>query len=407
MQGADYFFNAISPTVSLTCVLGICPVFIGYKEKRPVLYTHKYLYYISVAFVLFYSFLLLQTISETRSKMMSNNFYQSNKVSNVGIAFEFFASVTYFYSTYFSCVLKADSLKNTIMKIHKVDVVLERMGQDLRYKQMIFYQLATQLPPLLTIIVNAYMQNQNIKREGFRPISLSTWFIFVFPVYVVNIFEYQFSYIVLLVHSRFAMLNSQLRKLKEHEGKVFQWKLEDAQLPETLRKVDTLMRMYDHLCDVACELSVNYTLPVVVILAFQYGIILFSIFYCYWMFTLKPYSALCWLIWALINITEVLHTSIACHLASVEASVTASVVHKLLLKSYHKEVMYKLMSFSRLLMHRRVKFTIWGMFPYDASLIFIIVGAAATYMTIMLQFQQASLPMTCKVSTVNNNSAIH
>uniref|UniRef100_A0A1Y1MXM8 Gustatory receptor n=1 Tax=Photinus pyralis TaxID=7054 RepID=A0A1Y1MXM8_PHOPY len=282
MAGAKHFFSAISPTVCLTCILGICPVFINYRGNA--LFTHKYLYCVSIGFVLFYSAVLVRTANETRKSILSNSYYNSNKVSNIGIAFEFFGCVTYFYSTHLACLFKANAMKNTIMKLYKVDLTLARFGQDLKYKRMVLYQLTTQLPPIVVMTLNAIVQSENIKREGFLPLSPLIWLLFVYPIAVVNIFENQFSYIVLFVHRRFLMLNEQLIKLDlvdQESNRVFHFKENNSELH--LRKIDTLMRMYDELCDVTQELSANYTLPIAIALVFQYSFLMFSIFYCYWM----------------------------------------------------------------------------------------------------------------------------
>ncbi|KAF5289692.1 hypothetical protein FQR65_LT11746 [Abscondita terminalis] len=162
------------------------------------------------------------------------------------------------------------------------------------------------------------------------------------------------------------------------------------------------MRIHDELCAISSKVSNNYTIPLGVNLVFQYGMCLFCLFYCYWMYSIKPFSSICWLAWGFIKMTEMVHISISCHLAVLRSRETGSIVHKLLLKPFQTEVGYKLIAFSKQLMHGKVEFTIWGLFPIDASLLYTMTSAAATYMIIMLQFQQSSLPMTCKANVANS-----
>ncbi|KAF5292299.1 hypothetical protein FQA39_LY03333 [Lamprigera yunnana] len=345
--------------------------------------------------------MLIIGINDARSKVMSNKYYKSNKVSSVGIGFMFTGGITFLYTIYISCISNAKIIKNSITKISEIDRILEKLDQDLKYVQSIIYQILTQFIPFVIIFMNAMMQTQNIRRERFQPLSTATLFVFVYPAVVINVFQNHYAYTILLVKQRFAMINEQLMNINLSiypNKKISIIKELEMHSKISVRKIGILMKVHDDLCDITEEISKTHTLPITVNLAIQYGTILFTVFYCYWMFSLMPNSSISWMVWSFLKMSEVLHVSISSHLTSLHAKFTSTVVHKLLLKTIHSEVKNKLINFSNQLMFRDVKFTIWGMFTMDATLLFTMITAAASYITIMIQFQQASLPVTCKTA---------
>jgi gustatory receptor len=99
--------------------------------------------------------------------------------------------------------------------------------------------------------------------------------------------------------------------------------------------------------------------------------------------TLEVASSLCWVT---LNLVRVLSITSSCFAASDEARRTATVVHKLLLRqTLPGDVSTELQLFSIQLLNNKVEFSAGGFFPVNLSLVYSMVGAATTYIIILLQ----------------------
>jgi gustatory receptor len=99
---------------------------------------------------------------------------------------------------------------------------------------------------------------------------------------------------------------------------------------------------------------------------------------------LEVASSLCWVTQ---NMVRALAITASCFSASDEARRTGTVVHKLLLRQRLKgDTSAELQLFSSQLMSNKVEFTAAGFFTVNLSLVYSMVGAATTYIIILLQF---------------------
>ena len=75
-------------------------------------------------------------------------------------------------------------------------------------------------------------------------------------------------------------------------------------------------------------------------------------------------------------------------MAGEEARRTGPVVHKLLLRqTLLRDISTELQLFSIQLLSNKVEFSAAGFFPVNLSLVYSMVGAATTYIIILLQFK--------------------
>jgi hypothetical protein len=92
------------------------------------------------------------------------------------------------------------------------------------------------------------------------------------------------------------------------------------------------------------------------------------------------------LVWGAINLTKLVAVTVSCHGATQKANHTAVLLHRILLvRPLHPEVKAELQMFSQHLLHRKLQFSPCGLFPIDCTLLFSLAGAATTYLIILLQ----------------------
>jgi len=95
--------------------------------------------------------------------------------------------------------------------------------------------------------------------------------------------------------------------------------------------------------------------------------------------------SLCWITQTLVRILSI---TASCSAAGEEARRTGTVVHKLLLRqSLLRDTSTELQLFSIQLLSNKVEFSAAGFFPVNLSLAYSMVGAATTYIIILLQFK--------------------
>jgi len=100
---------------------------------------------------------------------------------------------------------------------------------------------------------------------------------------------------------------------------------------------------------------------------------------------LEVASSLCWVIQTLFRILSI---TASCSAAGEEARRTGTVVHRLLLRqSLLRDTSTELQLFSVQLLSNKVEFSAGGFFPVNLSLAYSMVGAATTYIIILLQFK--------------------
>jgi gustatory receptor len=94
----------------------------------------------------------------------------------------------------------------------------------------------------------------------------------------------------------------------------------------------------------------------------------------------------CTLSWVTQNLVSILSITASCFAAGDEARRTGTVVHKLLLRqTLLGDTLTELQLFSMQLLSNKVEFSAGGFFPVNLSLVYSMVGAATTYIIILLQ----------------------
>lgn len=264
------FYCSIFPSAFIALLMGFSPMFIKSVNNRYSLQTSKYLYIINITYQVVFTLLILRTINDSQKSVMSNNYYQKNRVSNIGIAFVFVGGVSSFYTIYIFGFAKTESIKCTINRFADVDKTLQKLGLTMGYLKSFMYQCITQVFIIIFVSTISALQRENIHREHLREISLITWILLIYPVVLIAVLQNHFSCTVLLIYYRFKLINKLLRNMNTKSTIV-------------LNKVKILQKVHAELCEISFLTCINYNVQTLVNLVVQYGICLFALFYSYWM----------------------------------------------------------------------------------------------------------------------------
>lgn len=172
------------------------------------------------------------------------------------------------------------------------------------------------------------------------------------------------------------------------------------QISEEVSRVNTLRQAYSDLYDITELINKIYGYRILLEIAYNFVSLVSYLYYALEVLTkdkntgdrngrdessimLQVTSSLCWVTQ---NMVRVLAVSASCFAACDEARRTGSVVHKLLLRQRLKgDTSAELQLFWSQLMSNKVEFTAAGFFTVNLSLVYSMVGAATTYIIILIQ----------------------
>jgi hypothetical protein len=170
--------------------------------------------------------------------------------------------------------------------------------------------------------------------------------------------------------------------------------------PDEVSRIHTLRQTYSDLYDITESINGIYGYQITLELAYDFVSFVSFLYYALEVtsnvkntedrnlrgedrIVLEVACSLCWVTLTLVRILSITASSFA---AGDEARRTATVVHKLLLRqSLLRDTSTELQLFSIQLLHNKVEFSAGGFFPVNLSLVYSMMGAATTYIIILIQ----------------------
>ena len=165
--------------------------------------------------------------------------------------------------------------------------------------------------------------------------------------------------------------------------------------PDEVTRIHTLRQTYSDLYDITESINGIYGYHITLELAYDFVTFVSCLYYATELISnargigdgnlLRVASNLCWVTQTFVRILSITSSSFA---AGEEARRTGTVVHKLLLRqSLLRDTSAELQLFSVQLLNNKVEFSAGGFFPVNLSLAYSMVGAATTYIIILIQFK--------------------
>ena len=166
-------------------------------------------------------------------------------------------------------------------------------------------------------------------------------------------------------------------------------------VPDEVSRIHTLRQTYSDLYDITESINGIYGYNITFELAYDFVTFVSCLYYATELISnirnigdgnlLRVASNFCWVIQAFVRILSITSSSFA---AGEEARRTGTVVNKLLLRqSLPRDTSTELQLFSIQLLNNKVEFSAAGFFPVNLSLAYSMVGAATTYIIILIQFK--------------------
>ncbi|NP_001177421.1 gustatory receptor 45 [Nasonia vitripennis] len=210
--------------------------------------------------------------------------------------------------------------------------------------------------------------------------------------FLVSVLILQYSVILKFLQYDFKILNENLIEFRNEDS------MKIRSPTETKAKIDGLLKLqklHESLSDTSRRVSMFYSYLMLVSVL---NIFIMLIFVCYYL--AKPiilthdsnFSSIMLLrcFWYGLLFVVLLVTLTKFVTATIEESRrTKEIISScLMIPDADEKLLNKLNQFSLYLLHRDVKFTVWGLFTLDESLLTSMAGSITTYMVIVLQFQQ-------------------
>jgi gustatory receptor len=103
------------------------------------------------------------------------------------------------------------------------------------------------------------------------------------------------------------------------------------------------------------------------------------------------YSVLCPMLWALVHFLQLFWITGSCNAASGEADRTVNLLQKLLLlPEIHPATLTEIRLFLQQVNNRKLRFTAWGLFTINRTILGSIVGTIATFLVLLVEIQNAN-----------------
>ncbi|XP_026669527.1 putative gustatory receptor 28b isoform X4 [Ceratina calcarata] len=199
------------------------------------------------------------------------------------------------------------------------------------------------------------------------------------PVAVLSLFFIQYFTVLVIANAIFVAINRIIKQIQRSSIDDFNMKIfYNRRLFVSSSGIQLLVQMrelHDYVCNVSTEISRLYSLPTLIVLCFIFYSFLYNVYYFFGPLIMNASFE------TVIEIT-----------AEIES--TGNIVHALLNRVIDRETKAELEQFSLQLLHRKVKFTAYGYFTLDNSLLRAMIGTVATYMVILIQFQMETPPKT-------------
>ncbi|EEB12736.1 Gustatory receptor PhGr1 [Pediculus humanus corporis] len=181
------------------------------------------------------------------------------------------------------------------------------------------------------------------------------------------------------------------KKLWKHQRKIWPGEKEFHDVVNDLNKIKRIRKIHGNLCGIKEHLNSSFSLQVLSSVAQSFIFITVNLYLIFTTLSSEDSSVSLFkisypVLWFVIHSLELIIIVLTCTNTSKAGNYTAVLVHKLLAKECKLELKNQLKLFSIQLLHRKICFTAAGFFNLDMALLQGVIGAATTYLVILIQF---------------------
>jgi len=410
---SDDFFLAIRPLVYVSRVLGLAP-FAYVKKTLPEGRKWEQVEISSPALLYSFFVVVLYSCFILSSFILKKNFVfaylaESEMVSHMLLHT---ASINSLVSLALSVSKNRNTIARVMYMIAKIDFIILKSSSE--YYKKVKISLTVQLF-VIFLILGFKMTYDSIiwvPEYGIKVFLYSHVYIDALIEWIVVI---QFMNMVLLLKDRFSLLNAHLSILSgssENDNSIEGFYLSSLkrvcsinvkEFKSQLTQNDVLNfnNIHDTLLDVVLLVKSTYEVQLLFSLLSTFvGTTIWSYFGLCFLYgytdtgingIIASNFAVCSMIWSFLHIAKLFFITVPCHLANNNIAHTSTVLRKLLLAfRTDPATMSELERFAHHVALSKFRFTAFGFLSLDLSLLVSMMGAVATYLVILMQFEIAS-----------------
>ncbi|XP_037040731.1 putative gustatory receptor 28b [Bradysia coprophila] len=316
----------------------------------------------------------------------------SSKLLEIGVKYEMV------FRSIFCCILVVDelvfrsatwdiieSINDFDLKFLTLNETINHSNQKQRLKRFIVMWL---LIILITLIVSIVM--------SFGHVNLASVLLFLAPSILLNITygltATLYTFLLFSLKVRYEGLNNCLLEEGQSIQPIKMFK--HMNKGTSCDKIMKMARLHDQLTDIIGLVNRRFTFQVLILIASDFAFSVLSIFSLYRVSSSEPfvlkefYSSLFHNFWGFYYDFFILMIIWMGSSVQREGAHTGVLIHKTINNYADKETVEKLILFSQQLKHQSPIATC-KLFPIDWTLLFTIVGAITTYLTILIQFDSS------------------
>ncbi|XP_039292030.1 gustatory receptor 68a-like [Nilaparvata lugens] len=192
------------------------------------------------------------------------------------------------------------------------------------------------------------------------------------------------------------VLNSKMAAVSEGDGGVVTVKEREKREWHKIKCIRTLGGVHWMICESIQDVSEVYGIQLLLEVLCLFVLITTTSYSAYstyqnGKFPEAYYCTTCKLCWTILEVVELIVLIVPCATATEEANKTQTIVCQLLNKKLTSGVRKALSTLALHLPHHNTRFSAYGMFYLDLSVISTVTGAVATYLIMIIQFQDAKV----------------
>ncbi|XP_058816596.1 putative gustatory receptor 28b [Topomyia yanbarensis] len=403
------FYAAQRPILRMTFFTGLTPFTVLREGSEVVLKCTTFGYLNSCIHIVI--FCTCYVIALVNQESVTAYFF-STEISTLGDFLQIMIGLAALVMAFFYTIFRRNKLIQAFKSLARTDEHFKEIDVETNYKSTLLHNY---LIVFIQIFVQASYWGISFtvtNLSNVRP-SAAAWISFLLPFTLTSMIISLFLCLVNQAKHRFYLLNKILGSLKEISMEKHLEKRDSAKvikfqkplgissvfsntnryLPDVINRVT---RIQDELCDACSGVEEYFKEQMLTIVTIAFLIVVFDSYYILETiftdtFVHTSFSRVQFVVFFLCQATlhafGVLKIVYVSSRAVTENDKIAANVHKLInVNSYDDEVVKQLAHLSMQLTHRKIMFTAYGFFNLDFTLLFTLVGAATTYLIILVQF---------------------
>ncbi|EAT36880.1 AAEL011073-PA, partial [Aedes aegypti] len=422
------FYAAQAPVLKATFIGGLTPFTVVNRRRHDSALECTIFGYVN-SFIHAATFCTCYVITLVKHESVTAHFFDS-EISTLGDILQIIVGLVALIMTFGYSVFRRQTVIDAFHALARTDLHFKEIGVETDYKSTLFYNYGLLFIQITVNLAYITISIAIVTSSGVF-ICGTTWAAFFLPFMMMTMITSLFVCIVNQSKHRFYLLNKILRSLqeisvdkrrlsfdeKQNEVKIVKiqkplnissvFSNTNRYMPDVINQVASIQSEISDACD---HVEDYFKVQMLTIVTISFLISVFDSYYILETIftndsTDTPFTKVQFVTFffcqGFIHVVGVLNIVYVNSLTIHENKQIAVNVHKLInVNNYDDELTKQLTNLSLQMTHRKVAFTAYGFFKLDFTLLFTLVGAATTYLVILVQFS-LNQSQPCNQSMIN------